>query len=70
MQIEGFTLRWDDVPPDYRPCFTAACPRSAECLRYAAGQCLPRSLTCGPAIYPTALPDGEGAASGCPHFRP
>ena len=52
------------VPVSYQLCFNAQCPRSAECLRFLAGQHVPVTLPMGLAIYPSAVRDGQ-----CEFFR-
>ncbi len=52
------------VPSCYQLCFNVQCPRSAECLRFLAGQHAPASLETGMAIYPAAIRDGQ-----CRFFR-
>lgn len=52
------------VPACYQFCFNSQCPRSAECLRFLAGQHVPATLQTGMAIYPTAVRDGQ-----CEFFR-
>lgn len=66
MEIEGLTLEYDKVPRFYARCFLDSCPRAAECMRYAVGQCAPEKAACGHCVFPQSL----NAEGGCPYFRP
>ena len=52
------------VPTYYQLCFNSQCPRSADCLRFLAGQHAPATLQTGMAIYPAAVRGGQ-----CEFFR-
>lgn len=52
-------IDYNSIPPSYPLCFHGTCPLAATCLRHLAGEHLPADAVWGPAVYPTALKDGQ-----------
>ena len=46
------TISLEGIPGDFIYCFADECPRSQECLRYAAGWSLPLKPATGYSVYP------------------
>lgn len=55
---------YKDIPADFEYCFCGDCPRASDCLRFAAGQCVPDKPMIGLCVFPPSCADGE-----CPYFR-
>lgn len=60
--MKKFTFK--EVPEGYRLCFNERCKKRDACIRFLAGQHLPKTLMGGPAVYPNALDDDI-----CPYFK-
>lgn len=55
---------YDMLPPSWMFCFLDGCPKAGQCLLHRSGELIPKSVTHGSAVFPTALGD-----DGCQYFK-
>lgn len=55
---------YEMVPPSWTFCFLDGCPKADECIRHLSGKSIPKKVTSGLSVFPTAL-----GKNRCEYFK-
>lgn len=61
---ETLPLSYEMLPPTWTFCFLDGCPKADECMRHLSGKYVPKTVTSGLSVFPTAMTN-----DGCGHFK-